>query len=373
MSNGIQKSSNIRQWFNRALFNTDSANRYFETLAEGIDPMWSLTDIKAYVEGVQQETADAITVTLKPNARFEGFQAGQHLQVTFEINGSQKTRTFSISSSPGDYLSSKKIQLTIKAVEEGEVTQWIHQHLKAGDVVKLSPAHGEFTLPDPGTRALYIAGGSGITPVMSHIRQLLETNPKQEVSLLYYAKNSDDFIFQHELKAINKRVKNFKFYFIETRKTDSSDSTLSGHICDTHIERACHQEPDSIYLCGPSHLQESANECITALFGESKPVTQENFGLAIKPLLGSNKAQPVVFSHSNKQIDCDQKTPLLDAAQQAGLNPDHGCRMGICYTCKCKKKSGVVRNLVTGKLSGTEEEDIQLCVSVPETPTVIEL
>ena len=364
----------VERWLSNSLFNTDSPSGYFETVVAGIDPMWSLQTAMARVERIYRETDSAITLTLSPNQRFTPFQAGQHVQLSVDINGVRKTRTFSISSCPGEWRRDGTIQLTIKAIRNGQVTQWIHQHLKPGHVVRLHEPSGDFVLPAQAnqTSSLYIAGGSGITPVMSHIRELLEQKMPYPISLLYYARHPDDFIFKKELLAIAKRFPQFKLYLICTQV--SSDSKLQGHITTEHIQRAVKSTPAQVYLCGPEALKTSARGLLSASFGDEPQVYEESFGLSIKPTESADQqAQPVVLSKSHQTIECNSSTSLLEAAEQHGLSPNYGCRMGICYTCKCKKKSGVVRNVKTGQLSGTDEEDIQLCVSVPETPVEIEL
>ena len=362
-----------RQWFNKALFNTDSAGAYFETLAEGIDPMWSLESTKARVEKMYQETADTLTLTVSPSPRFRGFKAGQHLQLSVDINGSRKTRTFSIASCPDEWRHHGKLQLTIKRVEKGQVTGWIHDHLKPGHVIRFSEAFGDFLLPATSTHSLYIAGGSGITPVMSHLRELLTSGFPYPVTLLYYARNRQEFIFRSELEALAKHFPNFTLHLIATRDSQKSRD-LSGHLCTEHLKcAAVNAEPEHVFLCGPEPLRQAAEQLVSDTFAKPPAFHQESFGLVIKRGDAAAGVNPVTLSKSHKTIECSNSTPLLEAAEQNGLTPNYGCRMGICYTCKCKKTSGVVRNAVTGKRSGPDEEDIQLCVSIPETPVSLEL
>lgn len=373
MAKDTANSNRVKRWLSNALFNTASPTGYFETLVEGIDPMWSLQTTKARVERIHKETADTLTISLRPNQRFTPFQAGQHVQVGIELKGALKTRTFTIASSPGEWRHQGTIELTIKAIPNGQVTQWIHKELKPGQVVRLGEPSGDFLLPTGESKStLYIAGGSGITPVMSHLRELIEQGLPYPVSLLYYARKPGDFIFEAELEAIAKQCKNFNLYFVPTQ-TSGSEAKLTGHICADHLARAVKFKPAHIYICGPQALQDSAKEVTSDCFDNTPLLHTESFGLAIAHKGDATTAQPVVLQHSQKTIECAPNTPLLVAAEQNGLTPNYGCRMGICYTCKCKKQSGVVRNAVTGQLSGNDEEDIQLCVSIPETPVVIDL
>ncbi|MDX1694602.1 MAG: ferredoxin reductase [Ketobacteraceae bacterium] len=362
----------IRRWVSKALFNTDSAGSYFEPLAEGIDPMWSLQSAQARVERIYRETSDTLTLTVQPNTRFPGFSAGQHVQLSVEINGARKTRTFTIASSPGEWRRHGKLQLTIKAVPRGQVTNWIHEHVKPGHFVRLQAPAGEFLLPTQPANTLYIAGGSGITPIMSHIRELMESQFPYPVTLLYYAKRRDEIIFRAELEAIANHFKQFKLYLICTQER-AEEKQLNGHLCQAHLDRALTYSPEHVFVCGPNALREAAEGLTTESYGDQAAFHAESFGLLIKRPSGDTCAQPVTLTKSRKTIDCNPGTPLLEAAEQNGLTPNYGCRMGICYTCKCRKTSGVVRNALTGKLSGTDEEDIQLCISIPETAVEIDL
>lgn len=377
MTRNTATLQSLKHWVNKALFNTDSANGYFETLVEGIDPMWSLQSTKARVEMMHFETADTVTLTVRPNESFKGFRAGQHVQLGVEINGVRKTRTFTIASSPAEWRNKGTIQFTIKAVPHGQVTRWIHENMKPGHIIRLQQASGEFLLPETTRHSLYIAGGSGITPVMSHLRELMESRFPYPVTLLYYAKQEEEFIFREELDAIARHFKQFKLYRIRTR-ADKGGDKLQGHLSESHLQRAVKETPDHVFVCGPNELREAAESLVADNFAAEQsaqtPVLHtESFGLVIKPVSGEASVQPVTLTKSHKTIKCEPNTPLLDAAEQNGLTPNYGCRMGICYTCKCKKTSGVVRNAVTGKLSGTDEEDIQLCVSIPETPVELDL
>lgn len=373
MPNYSTPKVSIVRWLNASLFNTSSANRYFETLVEGIDPMWSLETAKAQVNKVHFETDHVLTINLSPNQRFAGFKAGQHVQLTVEINGARKTRTFSIASSPHQWSTQNILELTIKAIKNGEVTQWIHNHLKPGTVVRLSQAQGKFILPKSPESILYVAGGSGITPIMSQIRELLNHQFPFPITLLYYAKHQNEFIFRQELQTIAKRFGNFKLHLITTRE-HQSNSKVNGHLSAEHLTQSITHVPKHIFVCGPQGLQQQAFAASQKVFGDTPTLHKEQFGLKVQSTNpDKNKLQPIMLNRSNKTIECDTNTPLLEAAEQNGLSPNYGCRMGICYTCKCKKRSGVVRNAITGALSGTAEEDIQLCISIPETPVELDL
>ena len=116
-------------------------------------------------------------------------------------------------------------------------------------------------------------------------------------------------------------------------------------------------EPDAVFVCGPTALVEAVREHCENVYSES--FVAPSFDLPAQPSGGR-----VTFADSSIDV-VDDGRPLLEQAESAGLNPDSGCRMGICHTCTRRKTSGVVRNLTTGAVSTAPDEDVQICVSVP--------
>src|SRR5436190_9677684 len=138
-------------------------------LLREIHPVWSLDEIRAAVVDVIDETPDVKTFVLAPNARWRGHRAGQFTTIEVEIDGVRTRRCYSVSSKPGD----ARPTITVKRTPDGRVSRWLHENLARGDVVTLSPAAGDFVLPESvPAKLLMLSGGSGITPVMSMLRDL---------------------------------------------------------------------------------------------------------------------------------------------------------------------------------------------------------
>ena len=364
-----------KTWFNLSLFNTPRAGEYFEYLVQGIDPMWSLTDCKAKVVDVRQETQDTKTFVLRPNARWNGFEAGQHLQITLPINGSLQTRTFTISSTPYEWKELGLISLTVKRVPGGRLTGWMHDHLKEGTVVTLSQAKGDFVLPAEPERAIaYFAAGSGITPIASQLGKLAACKMPVPATLFYFARSEQDYIFGAELKALAQAHKRFTLHTIaaDGGHANAHYSLPQGMISAEHVSAALQDKPEWVYVCGPHPFRERVKELLAEQGYPQHRIKEEAFGLPPMARVAGEKVT-VTFSNSRTQATTDQPGTLLDMAEEAGLKPTSGCRMGICYTCKCTKKSGQVRNVLTGELSSADAEDIRICVSAPVSNVEIAL
>src|SRR5262249_14178914 len=151
-----------------------------------VDPMWSVQQARAQVVGVTREAPDVVSLWLAPNAHWRGFRAGQSVPVAVSVDGVRTRRWFSLSSAPAGGL---PLRITIQEVAGGRVSRWANRRAAVGDVVELGDAVGGFVLPEPLPSALVlISGGSGITPVMSLLRQLRAIGYRGDIHLFHYAR-----------------------------------------------------------------------------------------------------------------------------------------------------------------------------------------
>lgn len=341
-------------------------DRYLEVF----NPLWSATEVRARVEAVQHLTKDSVTLTLKPNSNWQGFVPGQFVQLTVSINGKLHTRCYSPANSL--HRPDGSIELTAKAHADGFVSRYLRDSVRIGDVVTLSQAGGEFALPaQRPERVLLISGGSGITPVMSMLRTLCDEGFKGEITFLHYANRADDMIYAREVADIAQRHDNVTL--LRAFGEDADGGELSGLFSSEHLFKAV---PDfaqaTTFLCGPPPMM-AAVEKVWEEQGIADQLHKEQFTLATAVVDDSESAEGEVrFARSETLVNNDGHT-LLEQAEAAGLNPESGCRMGICYSCTCKKTAGKVRDLRTGEISSGDEEDIQLCVSVPVGTVILDI
>lgn len=363
----------LRHWLSDALLTGRSAADYFSPLIQAIDPDWAPGRTLATLQSIEHETADTQTFTLRPQRGWKSFQAGQHVALELNVNGRTLIRAFTIASTPAHFAKNGTIALTIKRNKEGRVTPHMHQELRVGSRLGVSAATGKFLLPETLDGALlYIAAGSGITPVMSHLRALVEQEFPVPVTLLYYAKTQEELIFLSELLAIAKACPRFKLLTATTQEAVSR-ATFHERIDATHLEKALEKRiPKQIYICGPRGFYDSASTLLQNSSVANTPVISEHFG-GVTVSTDSNATHEIRLQRSERVIEGSAQQSLLDTAEASGLRPQSGCRMGICHTCKCKKTEGRVRNLLTGEVSDAGEEIIQLCISTPETDLTLEL
>jgi len=330
-----------------ALLTPHGMDRYLEL----IDPMLVRREIRGVVTDVRRQTADTVTLTLRPSRAWRGFTAGQYVRVSVDIDGVRRTRCYSpVGSQHGGAL-----ELTIKADPEGLVSRHLWRHAEPGMVLGLSQPDGRFTLPArrPG-RLLLISGGSGITPVLSMLRTLADENYQGEVVFLHYANSAEDALYREEL--INRDA--------VLAYTHAEGGDLHGFFSREHLAGvAPWYRTAETYVCGPKPLMDAVRSVYEA-DGLSEQLHTEEFTPPELKFDTANATGTVRFAHSGKEIE-NSGRPLLEQAEEAGLTPEHGCRMGICFSCTKVKSAGTVRNALSGELSGEENEEIQLCISVP--------
>jgi stearoyl-CoA 9-desaturase NADPH oxidoreductase len=327
-------------------------DRYTELVA----PTWTQADPRAKVIAVRRETPRSVTLTLEPNQAFTGHRAGQHINLTVEIDGRRRTRPYSPASAEG----ARYIELAIGRHDGGLVSTYLNDHAHVGMIVGLDAVGGEFVLPAVRPRRiLFVSGGSGITPVMSMLRTLCaegfegetaHARSKREIAFVHYARSAEEATYRAELDSM-RGVRVLHGYTRETAGTD-----LDGRFGAAHLTAAM-PDPDAVFVCGPPQLVDAVREhCPTALAESFVP---PNFDLSDQASGGL-----VAFTDSSVAV-ADDGRPLLEQAEAAGLAPESGCRMGICHSCTRRKTRGAVKNLITGTVSSADEEDVQICVSVP--------
>ncbi len=344
-----------------ALTSPHGVDRYLEM----VHPMWAAVEVRARVVSIHRENPDAVgsapvaTLTLQPTSTWRGHRAGQYVQVGVELPGSARrmTRCFSISSAAS--LPGERFTLTIRANDEGQVSKFLVNEAKVGQMLHLSQAEGDFTIHESAAtptnnRLLFITGGSGITPAMSIVRTLLrdgyDGRANRKVTFLHYARSPEDQIFADELAAIAEGDNDVEVHLRH------GDATFS----EFELRRLVPDYRDTdTWACGPGGLVELIREA----YGVENPRLRVEF---FKPPAFSTGTAggDVSFTRSGETAENTGAT-LLEQAEALGLKPEFGCRMGICFSCVKTKTDGTVRNVLTGEESSLPDEEVRICVSAP--------
>lgn len=334
-----------------------------------INPLWSGDRVQARVEQVRMETANARTLVLKLGRGWHRHRAGQHVQVSLAIDGVLRTRTYSISSAP---TRGRRIQITVKAMGAGGVSEHLVRRTRVGDVLTLSPPHGDFVLPRPAPpKMLLISAGSGITPLMSMLRRMAARNQLGDVVHLHYAADPHDVIFRNELQALQTRQPGYHLHRIHTRQ----GGAVSGqrHFSADQLAQLCPDWADRpVWACGPESLL-ARLDAHWSEAGLSARFQAERFHAQLATPPATAQGGSVAFQRSGVSIAADGATPLLLLAEGAGLQPPHGCRMGICHACDAVLLSGCVRDLRNNTLYNTPGQRVQPCVCAAAGDATLDL
>jgi stearoyl-CoA 9-desaturase NADPH oxidoreductase len=330
---------------------------------EQFNPLWSTREHRGRIESVERETANAVSVTLKPGHNWPGHKPGQFVRIGFDVDGVRHWRAYSLTSDPDR--EDGNISITVKTVDEGVVSTFLANDAQPGTIVTLSKVEGEYVLPDPPPdKLLFISAGSGVTPIMSMLRHLGHEHSLDDVVHLHSAKHEDDVIFGSQLRAMVKRHEGFQLHEQHTSEMGRMGPQDLDDLCPDWRERVT-------YLSGPADMIDAVEEHWQA-HGDTTLLNIERFQIR----LGegeTGEGGTVRFSQSDCESEADGETPILVAGEHEGLDLPYGCREGICHTCVGELCSGKVRDLRTGRVYGSEGEMIRTCISAPEGAVEISL
>jgi len=348
--------------FTRRLF----LDRQIDFWLREVDPTLAVAEMRARITAIVVETDDVKTFVLRPSRRWTGFRPGQYVTLEVEIEGVRTRRCYSISCAPAD---ERSFTITVKRVAGGVVSNWLHNVAKVGDTVVIGPAQGDFTLPDPPpAKLLLVSAGSGITPVFSLLLELAGRDALTDVVLLHYARTEHEVIFRERLVALAERHPGLR---VELRHTRGAAPQARFDEATLREVAADFADRDA-FVCGPPPLLDAVEQ-VWARHELSARLRRERFVAPTPAVIEDAGEARVKLVRSGKEFRTEGRGTLLEEAERAGARPAYGCRMGVCHTCKCRKQSGTVQNLLTGEISSEPEEDIQLCISVARSDVELSL
>jgi stearoyl-CoA 9-desaturase NADPH oxidoreductase len=344
-----------------ALTSPQGVDRYLEQ----VNPMWAAHEVRARIVDIRREVdvpghPPVATITLQPTSTWQGHRAGQHVQLGVEVEGARRTtRVFTISSP--DSRAGDRFAITVRANPAGVVSRFLVERARPGAMVHLSQAQGEFVLPDRvPEHVLLISGGSGITPVMSMLRSLQRRTHRGRVTFVHYARSPEHQIFAAELDEIRGSGHGIDLHLLHPELGDPN-------VSPAWLERLVPGYRDvATWACGPAPMIEA----VRTAYDGCAALRVEYFQ---PPRTSGGSAEgDVAFARSGIEAP-NSGAPLLEQAEAAGLTPEFGCRMGICFTCTAVKRSGTTRNVLTGEEHTAPDEEIRVCVSAPVDSCVVDL
>jgi ferredoxin-NADP reductase/anaerobic selenocysteine-containing dehydrogenase len=351
-------------------------------------PIWSGRDTPLYVTEIVQDTHNVYTFRLQgdPLCRFV-YWPGQFCTLVLNIDGKKVVRSYSISSSPTRPF---VLEITVKRIEGGLVSNWLPDQLKVGDQLEISGPKGKFCLVPghiPG-KLLFLSAGSGITPMMSMSRWLCDLSADVDAIFLNSVQTPKDLVFRHELELLASRHRTFQSVVSTTSRSALPGwQGLTGRIDRAMIEQVA---PDlaerQVYLCGPEGFMQTARRVLGEIGFDMARLHSESFALsrsksdeitsAAGEPPGNDVAEQVTieFARSGKRVSGDKRLPLLEHAEAHGVELEYGCRTGNCGDCKVRLLHGEASSEADFTLSEAERAAgwVLSCVATARTDCVLD-
>ncbi len=337
------------------------------------------------VKEVESLTSDSAKIILE-NSFPEKFifNAGQYITIQQEINGVDVRRSYSLSSCPGE-----GIEIGVRRIENGVMSTFLTKDLKKGDSLNVMPPTGNFSLDLTSETSHYVAfcAGSGITPIISMIKQVLTKDSDSYFTLIYGNKTKSSMMFLDDLVRLERDYQSQLFIHYVFSREDVVDC-LKGRIDSMLLQEIFKssnlKDANSYFLCGPGEMINNTNQFLLDLginqskinferfYTEELPKKDEQENSDIATEILSNVTVSVDGDDFSFELSTNGKT-ILDAAMDAGADVPFSCKGGVCCVCKAKVIEGEVK--MDNNFSLSDEEVAQGfvlgCQSHPVSENVI--
>ncbi|HEY4069714.1 MAG TPA: 1,2-phenylacetyl-CoA epoxidase subunit PaaE [Burkholderiaceae bacterium] len=345
------------------------------------------------VREVLPDTAEAVVVAFDvPSDLREvfSFTQGQYLTLRRDIEGADLRRSYSICAGVDD----GELRVGVRKVNGGVFSNWINAHLKPGDVINVMAPQGRFFVElDPGARRHHvgIAGGSGVTPILSTMKTVLAREPLSDFTLIYGNRALKSTMFKEEIEDLKNRYLT-RLTLHHVFSDEHTDAPLNmgvmnrdkiGEFLKTVVPAA---GIDHVFICGPFQMNDEAEAALLAAGVPEDRIHIERFGLApqaqqvgaviheAKPGDAEQARITIIRDGLKREISFTKNQPsILDAASAAGLEVPFSCTSGVCGTCRAKLVEGEVRMERNFALDKNEVANgfVLTCQAHPLTPHVV--
>ena len=341
------------------------------------------------ISEICNETDDCVSIAFDVPSHLAPlftFKAGQNVTLRMPGESGEIRRSYSICSSPHE----NELRIAVKRVEQGKFSSYANSHLKVGDYLEILAPTGRFTIESDAERQatyLFFAAGSGITPIISIIKYLLQTEPSSTCVLVYGNRNRSSIIFKEQLSALkNRYMDRFVLHHILSR--EQTDAPFQhGRIDEEKCEMMAKWlvEPESVshfFLCGPEKMIFTVRDWLLRRGIAKEKIHYELFNVPVESAEQKKTMTDETGKSASVRIKLDgiwftvdvpfDGPPILDAALKTGADLPYACKGGVCATCRAKLLSGKVEMDTNYALEQEEVDEgyILTCQSHPRSGNV---
>lgn len=371
-----------------SIMNEISARKAYGPAVENQPGTWLLDyvqklhprKVKMKVTDIFEVTSSTKSIHLSPVDTFlPPFQAGQYIEIFINVDGIHTGRAYSLSSSPKER---SYYEITVRRKEGGLISNYLLDELKIGDIVETSSPNGNIYY-NPlfhKKHSVFLAGGSGITPFLSMIREVTDSSDERNIHLIYGARTPEDVPYIDELMERAKKHPNFKCDLVISDPTVTNWDGPRGFItADLLKELGVNPQESTFYICGPHAMYTFLDKELEKLEIPAKQIRKEMFGMpdVITEEVGWPKdiAADAQFTitYRNKTYPAKAGESILTSLERAGIIHDSCCRSGECSICRMKLVSGEVYQSPAAKMRRADQRDgyIHVCASYPISDIVV--
>lgn len=332
---------------------------------------------------VTPETPDVMTFLFRSeDQNWFRYLPGQFVTLELPVGKEPLYRTYTLSSSPSRPYA---LSVTVKAQTTSIGTRWMFDNLKPGMKIRALGPLGDFSyVRHPGDKYLFISAGSGVTPMMSMVRDMSDRAPQSDIAFINCSRSPSDIVFRHELEYLARFMPKLSLGFIVENcgRTDLW-SGLKGMVDKAKIALLSPDFMDrTVFCCGPEPFMAAIRSMLDASGFDMSRYHQESFspaapvavGESIHTVADGEALSMVGFTLSGKEVPCQPGQTVLMTARAAGVRIGAACESGICGTCRVLKLSGEVEMNHNGGILDDEIDEgyILACCSRPLTDVKVE-
>lgn len=335
------------------------------------------------VSEIERNTPSSVTITFDvPETLREAFsyKAGQHITIRKEFDGKEIRRSYSICTSPGE----EKLSVGVKEIPGGTFSGYANNVLKEGDILEVHPPEGHFAFTPDRSKARTIAAfaaGSGITPIISILKTLLEEEPESRFVLVYGNRNTGETMFLKDITTlIAGYPERLTVYFTYSRAEE--DNALFGRIEHATVNYVLKNKQkntvfDAFYLCGPEEMVQTVSETLKENTIAEEKIHFELFTSSseekeLDENLDGQTRIKIIVDDEEFEFTMPQSEKVLDAALKHDIDAPYSCQGGVCSSCLARVTEGEVKMVKNQILTDGEiaEGLVLTCQSHPVTPTL---